>query len=95
MYSQLQFIDHPFKFLCICYMFRDIAELTQQVNHHDNQLNLLTEQNEALRERCGLGSEDTVDVGPFRSRKNAELEQLKKDNHTLRLQVHALLVTFL
>ena len=74
--------------------FRDIAELTQQVNHLDNQLNQLSEQNEALRERCGLGSEDTVDVGPFRSRKNAELEQLKKDNHTLRLQVHALLVTF-
>ena len=71
-------------FLCCV---RDIAELTQQVNRLDNHLNLLSEQNEALRERCGLGSEDTVDVVPLRSRKSAELEQLKKDNHTLRLQV--------
>lgn len=76
---------HIYTFCC----HRDIAELTQQVNRLDNQLNLLIEQNEALREQCGLGSEDAVDEGPLRSRKNAELEQLKKDtcNHTLSLQV--------
>lgn len=68
--------------------YRDIAELTQQVNRLDNQLNVLSEQNEALREQCGLGSEDTVDVAPLRSRRHEELEQLKKDNHGLRLQVH-------
>lgn len=68
--------------------YRDIAELTQQVNRLDNQLNLLSEENEALREQCGLGSEDAVDVGPLRSKKNAELEQLKKDSHTLQQQVY-------
>ena len=79
-------VHQDYSCIGICYC-RDKAELTQQVNRLDNQLNLLSEQNEALCERCGLGSEDAVDVGPLRSKKKAELEQHERDNHNLRLQV--------
>jgi predicted RNase H-like nuclease (RuvC/YqgF family) len=82
-YSKLR-LSYQKVILCCC---RDIAELTQQINRLDNHLNVLSEQNEALRERCGVGSEDTVDVAPLRSRRSAELEQLKRNNHELRLQV--------
>ena len=78
---------HSYKKNYIILCCRDIAELTQQVNRLDNHLNVLSEQNEALRERCGLGSEDKVDVAPLRSRRSEELEQLKTDNHALKLQV--------
>lgn len=69
--------------------FRDIAELTQQVNHLDNELNEISELNEALRERCGLGEEESVDVGPLRARRSAELEQLRRDKQALEQQVCA------
>ena len=68
---------------------RDIAELTQQVNHLDNLLNEMSEQNEALRERCGLGEGESVDVEPLRARRNVELEQLKRDKQALEQQVRA------
>ena len=66
---------------------RDIAELTRQVNHLDNQLNEMSEQNEALRDQCGLGEGESVDVGPLRARRNLELEQLRKDKQALEQQV--------
>lgn len=70
--------------------YRDIAELTQQVNHLDNQLNEISEQNEALRERCDLGEGEIVDVGPLRVRRNAELDQLRKDKQNLEQQVQCI-----
>ena len=57
------------------------------MNHLDNQLNEISEQNEALREQCGLGEEESVDVGPLRARRNLELEQLRKDKEALEQQV--------
>ena len=69
------------------YCSSDIAELTQQVNRLDNQLNSLNEENEALRDRCGVKADEPVDVDRVRVKRNAELDRLKKDNQRLEQQV--------
>ena len=69
------------------YCSSDIAELTQQVNQLDNQLNSLSEENEALRDRCGVKAYEPVDVDRVRVKRNAELDRLKKDNQRLEQQV--------
>lgn len=66
---------------------RDIAELTQQINRLDCELNLLSEENEALQEKLGLGSDVSVDVTAVHSKRVSQLERLKKDNKMLEKEV--------
>ena len=68
-------------------MCRDIAELTQQVNGLENQLNQLSEENEVLRGQLGVGLEEEVDLSGLRQRKKAELEQLRTANRMLKREV--------
>ncbi len=66
---------------------RDIAELTQQVNQLEHQLNQWSDENEALRGRLGVGLEEEVDLRGLRQRKKSELEQLRADNRMLEREV--------
>ena len=71
-----------------CYrILRDIAELTQRVNVFESELNQLAEENEALRDRVGVGEGEQVDVTPLRSRRAAELERLRETNRRLEREV--------
>ena len=71
-----------------CYrILRDIAELTQRVNVFESELNQLAEENEALRDRVGVGEREQVDVTPLRSRRAAELERLRETNRRLEREV--------
>lgn len=58
------------------HILRDIAELTQRVNVLESELNQLAEENEALRDRVGVGEGEEVDVTPLRSKRAAEMERL-------------------
>ena len=71
-----------------CYrILRDIAELTQRVNVFESELNQLAEENEALRDRVGVGEGEQVDVTPLRSRRAAEMERLRETNRRLEREV--------
>ena len=70
----------------------DIAQLTRQVNLLSDQLNRLSEENEALRDQLGLGSEEQVNLSPLRLRKRNELEALKEEHKLLENEVSIFLV---
>ena len=61
--------------------------MTQRVNVFETELNQLAEENEALRDRVGVGEGEQVDVTPLRSRRAAELERLKETNRRLEREV--------
>ena len=69
----------------------DIAELTRQVNLLSDQLNRLSEENEALRDQLGLGAEEQVNLSPLRLRKRNELEALKEEHKLLENEVSVFL----
>ncbi len=71
--------------LCMC--DRDIAELTQHINHLDSELNRFSEENETLRDRLCLGRGEVVDVSGVRGRREREMEKLHKDNAILEREV--------
>ena len=68
-------------------LFRDIIDLTQQVNRLDQLLNQLSEQNEVLRTRLGLGPEEEVNVGEVRERRERERERMREENRLLQREV--------
>lgn len=61
--------------------------MTQHVNHLDAALNQLSEENEVLREKLGLGAQERVDLSGVRGRHAIELERLRKDNRMLENEV--------
>ena len=61
--------------------------MTQRVNVFESELNQLAEENEALRDRGGVGEGEQVDVTPLRSRRAAELERLRETNRRLEREV--------
>ena len=69
----------------------DIAELIRQVNLLSDQLNRLSEENEALRDQLGLGAEEQVNLSPLRLKKRNELEALKEEHKLLENEVSAFL----
>ena len=69
----------------------DIAELTRQVNLLSDQLNRLSEENEALRDQLGLGAEEQVNLSPLRLKKRNELEALKEEHKLLENEVSTFL----
>ena len=69
----------------------DIAELTRQVNLLSDQLNRLSEENEALRDQLGLGAGEQVNLSPLRLRKRNELEALKEEHKLLENEVSVFL----
>lgn len=69
------------------HVLRDIAELTQRVNVLESELNQLAEENEALRDRVGVGEREEVDITPLRSRRAAEMERLRETNRRLEREV--------
>ena len=69
------------------HVLRDIAELTQRVNVLESELNQLAEENEALRDRVGVGEGEEVDVTPLRSKRAAEMERLRETNRRLEREV--------
>ena len=74
--------------MCIVYyILRDIAELTQHANHLENELSQFGEENEALREKLGLGVDANVDVSAVRARRVTELERLRRESRMLENQV--------
>lgn len=62
-------------------------KLTQLVGEVDIQLNTALEENEVLKQRLGMSTEETVDVSELRHKKNVELEQLKNINRDLSQEV--------
>lgn len=56
----------------------DIASLTREVNILSNQLNRLSEENEALRNQLGLDMGQQVDLSPLRLQKRNKLEKLNE-----------------
>ncbi len=72
--------------LLLC-VFRDIAELTQHANRLENELSQFSEENEALREKLGLGVDAGVDVSGVRARRVTELERLRRESRMLENQV--------
>ena len=65
---------------------RDLAELARQVS----QMDVIAEENEALREKLGLRLDESFDMCQFRQRKAVELEQLKSVNRMLQKEVRSL-----
>ena len=94
--------DNPFSLFCLfllllllllllssssSFLFRDIIDLTQQVNRLDLLLNQLSEQNEVLRSRLGLGPEEQVDLGEVREKRERERERMREENRLLQREV--------
>lgn len=62
-------------------------KLTQLVGEVDIQLNTALEENEALKQKLGMTSEESVDLSELRHKKNAQLEELKNMNSDLSQEV--------
>ena len=62
-------------------------KLTQLVGEVDIQLNTALEENEVLKQRLGMTSDESVDVSELRHKKNVELDQLKNINRDLSQEV--------
>ena len=62
-------------------------KLTQLVGEVDIQLNTALEENEILKQRLGMSTEESVDVSELRHKKNVELKQLKNINRDLSQEV--------
>lgn len=62
-------------------------KLTQLIGEVDIQLNTALEENEVLKQRLGMTTEESVDVSELRHKKNVELEQLKNINRDLSQEV--------
>ena len=65
-----------------------IVKLTQLVGEVDIQLNTALEENEVLKQRLGMSTEESVDVSELRHKKNVELEELKNINRDLSQEVN-------
>ena len=63
-------------------------ELTQQVNSLDRQLNELSEFNEMLCERLGVGEGEDVGFGTWRVKREGERERVREENRSLQREVH-------
>ena len=50
-------------------------------------MNQLSEENEILREKLGVGTQESVDVLGIKGRRVSELERLRKDNRMLENEV--------
>ena len=74
-------------FLVIYLTSSQIVKLTQLVGEVDIQLNTALEENEVLKQRLGMTSEESVDLSELRHKKNVELEQLKSINRDLSQEV--------
>ena len=66
---------------------RDIVELSQHVNQLENQLNQLSEENEALRDQLGLDASQSVDTSNFKNKRHAELCTLREQYRTMEKEV--------
>ena len=53
------------------------------MNQLESELNHFSEENEVLREKLGMGVEESVDVSIVRRRRDAERERLHKENRML------------
>ena len=66
---------------------RDIAELTQQVNTLDRQVNELGEFNEMLCERLGVDPGEDVGFAEWKVQREREREKLQEKNQSLQKEV--------
>ena len=67
---------------------RDIAELTQQVNQFDRQVNRLSEFNEMLCERMGVGEAELgAEFAQWRAKREGERGRLQRINQSLQNEV--------
>ena len=57
------------------------------MNQLENELNQFSEENEALRDRLGLGEEEEVDVTQVREKRRSQIIQLQKDCRELEKEV--------
>ena len=64
-----------------------IVKLTQLVGEVDIQLNTALEENEALKQKLGMSTDDSVDLSELRHKKNVQLEELKNMNRDLSQEV--------
>ena len=69
-----------------CYN-RQIVKLTQLVGEVDIQLNTALEENEALKQKLGMSTDELVDLSELRHKKNIQLEELKSMNRDLSQEV--------
>ena len=64
-----------------------IVKLTQLVGEVDIQLNTALEENEALKQKLGMSTDDSADLSELRHKKNVQLEELKNMNRDLSQEV--------
>ena len=57
------------------------------MNRLESELNGLSEENEALRDRLGVRQEEVVDVTGVRGRRASELDKLRTENRVLENEV--------
>ena len=57
------------------------------MNLLENELNRFSEENEALRDRLGIGESEEVDVSQVREKRREQLLQLQKDSRMLEKEV--------
>ena len=62
-------------------------KLTQLVGEVDIQLNTALEENEALKQKLGMSTDESVDLSELRHKKNVQLEELKNMNRDLSQEV--------
>jgi centrosomal protein CEP290 len=68
----------------------EITTLTSRITALTKDLDLISEENEAIRVRFGLGPGSAVSVEPLRAQRDAELASLKAQNQVLVREVDQL-----
>ena len=68
-------------------LYRNIEELTREVNSINLEMEDLTLENEEMRERLGIGSRDELDVENIKRKKLVKEEQAAALNRVLQKEV--------
>lgn len=67
--------------------FRQIEELTQQINKLELQINDHLDENEDLRERLGLDPKEPLSLAEFKKKKGSRLQEDRALNRVLQKEV--------
>lgn len=77
------------KYLCPKFPYRNIEELTRDVNQLHVEIDNISLENEELRERLGISSSQELDVDGIRKKRAIKDEQAQALNRVLQKEVHS------
>ena len=92
LHTPLQQLTEFIHYLMVIKTFRNIEDLTRDVNKMHEEVNELNLENEEMRERLGITSSEELDMNAIRKKKAVKEEQALALNRILQKEVEVLVL---